>query len=294
LIVGPLLPFWLIGDVEVATAIWVGFSVAALVGSLMLLRQLRHPPPHPAVIGLLLAWSYTLLMLFQAQFTGLVAAAIAIGIWGYLTKRDHLGGVVASLSLIKPALALVPLAVLCLLAIKDRRPGFVAGLALGGGALFALSILLAGWWVPGWIDALGAYSAYAKVSWPIRDAWAAGPMAFASLAAVILAALIALRRGEALDQVSASIPLGIILLPQTLIWELAILMVPLLLAWRGRGRAAALGMWVVGWLGLLPGGLRDWWKLEMAVVAALTLLLVAFSARLAPGKRRLADPSGAE
>jgi hypothetical protein len=285
-VIGPLLPFWLIGDLETATAVWVGFSAAALVGSLMLLRRLVSPPPHPVVIGLLLAWSYTLLMLFQAQFTGIVAAAIAIGIWGSRRGHDRLGGLVASLSLIKPALAVLPLAVLCLLAIRERRPAFLGGLALGVGLLSAVSVILAGWWIPGWIEALRAYSVYAKVSWPIRDAWVSGPLPFAVLTGTILVALVALRRASMLDLAAASIPVGILLLPQTLIWELSILVVPLQLAWRGAGRLGGLAIWVVGWLGLLASGPPEWWKVEMAGVASLTLLVVALSSRRAPERRR--------
>lgn len=282
IIVGPLLPFWLINDVEVATAIWVGFSLAALVGSLLLLRQLMSPRPHPAVIALLIAWSYTLLMLFQGQFTGFVAAAIAIGIWAHWTGRHGLAGLVASLALFKPALSVLPLAALCLLAIRERRPSFLFGLAIGVGVLFSLSFLLAGWWIPGWIEALGAYSEYAKVSWPIRDAWDLGPLAFAFLAAVVLAPLMALRRASGLDQLAATIPLGIILLPQTLIWELSMLLVPFLLAWRGRGRVAVLAAWVLGWLGLLPTAVREWWEIETAVMSAVTLFVIVIAARLSP------------
>jgi hypothetical protein len=279
LIVGPLLPFWLIGDVEVSTAIWVGFSAAALVGSLMLLRRLVGPPPPPAVIALFLAWSYTLLMLYQGQFTGFVGAAITIGIWGSWTRRERLGGLVASLALIKPALSFLPLAALCYLAIRERRHGFISGLAIGTGLLFALSVVIAGWWIPGWIEALGAYSAYAKVSWPIRDAWQAGPLMFAVLAAAVVAVALALRRASMLDRVGASIPFGIILLPQTLIWELSILGLPLLIAWRGRGRAAVVVAWALGWLGLLPTGGHEWWKPETAVMALAALLALLIAGR---------------
>jgi hypothetical protein len=201
------------------------------------------------------------------------------------TDRDRLGGLVASLSLIKPALAVLPLAVLCLLAIREKRPAFLSGLALGVGLLSAVSMVFAGWWIPGWIDALGAYSVYAKVSWPIRDAWVSGPLPFAVLAAAILFGLIALRRASMLDLAAASIPLGILLFPQTLIWELSILVVPLLLAWRGPGRLGGLAVWVVGWLGLLASGPPEWWKIEMAGVAALALLVVALSSRRAPARR---------
>jgi hypothetical protein len=224
-------------------------------------------------------------MLFQAQFTGLVAAAIAIGIWGSRTGRDRLGGVVASLALIKPALSVLPLAMLCVLAIREKRPAFLGGLALGVGLLSAVSLILAGWWVPGWVDALRAYSAYAKVSWPIRDAWVFGPLPFGVLIGIILVGLVVLRRASALDLASASIPLGILLFPQTLIWELSILVVPLLLTWRGPGRLASLAVWVVGWLGLLASGSADWWKVEMAAVASLTLLAVALSSRRASKRR---------
>jgi hypothetical protein len=282
LIIAPLLPLWMIGNVEVATAIWVGFSAAALLGSLLLLRRLVNPPPHLAVIGLLLVWSYTLLMLFQGQFTGFVTAAIAIGIWASWTGHERLGGLVASLGLIKPALAFLPLVALCLLAIKNRRLAFIAGLAIGAGLLFSLSFVLAGWWIPGWIEALRAYSAYAKVSWPIRDAWEVGPVAFAALVAAVLATLIGLRRAGALEWIAASAPLGIVLLPQTLIWELSMLVLPLLLAWRGRGRAAVVAAWILGWLGLLPTGLNEWWKAETALMSIVALVALAIASRALP------------
>ena len=130
-----LIPFALIDDVEVATSIWEGLTVVLIVVGLYLLQKTRRRDVSPLPILLLILWSYTLLMVFQGQITGLVLSALSMGVWAYHRRADFIGGILLSIGFVKPELIILPIATLVALAIMRRRFWLPIGILLGFSAL---------------------------------------------------------------------------------------------------------------------------------------------------------------
>ncbi len=272
-----LLPFWLIDDVEVAAAAWAGLSILLMVAALHLVRTTWGKAPVWVVVGMLL-WQYPLLMVFQAQITALPLAAIGLACWAYGHRRDAPAGVALAVGVIKPELMLVPTVMLLILAIRAKRWRLVLAYGLAQAALLTGSIVAAGWWVPGWIRALGRYAAYAQTAWAWETAWTASPLAVIVLL-VLLWGIVRRTRWSEPIIIAATVPLGMLLLPQTLMWGLTILVVPLTMAWTGRARWAVGGVWLLGWLLILGSHRPDWWQLQNLLMPTLTLVAVSYASR---------------
>lgn len=274
-----LLPFWFIPNVEVATALWEGASILAVLGSLLLVRSLWGRAPRWWALILLL-WYYTVLMIFQAQMQGFLLLVLGVGLWASLRQRDLLAGVVLSLAIIKPEQMAVPVAALVLWALFQQRWRLVGAFLAGVGLLFAASLVISGWWVPGWLDAVASYSQYAAPNWSFSGLAGFHPLLAGVYAVLLIVTLAAMRWQWPGLTVAAGLPLGIILLPQTSVWGMAILTLPLMLAWRGAGRWWAGGVWLAGWIlpfvtTSIPGG----WRLENALLPLLALMTVAAASR---------------
>lgn len=269
-----LYPLWWIDDREIAAAIWTGLSALLLLASLWLLQRI-HGSPLPALLAAALVfWQYPALMLFQAQATPIPLFALTAAFWAWKNRRDFLSGAVLALALVKPELCLFPWAVLLFFAFREKRWKVFAGFAGVHLLLFLLSLLVAGWWIPGWLGAINRYSGYAASVWIPGAAWRLHPLLLLALAALVAAAFWRTRWTQ-ISAYSASIPLGILLLPQTLMWNLTVLLIPLALAWSGRARWLIAVIWLLGWtMMLLPSHL---WYLQTMLQPALTLAAVAFS-----------------
>ncbi len=270
-----LLPFWLVKDVELATALWEGLSVLMLGGALYLLR-LRGQGGLPAwaLLGLVL-WYFPLLMVFQGQFTGLALLALAAGWRLFEQKRDWAAGAVLAAGVIKPELAALPCLVMLVLALRGRRWKWLGGFAAAQAVLLGASVLAAGWWLPGWLDALRRYAAYAQPAWAPATAWDAGPL-FLLLLGAALALLLWRARWSGRFAFGASIPLGMLLLPQTLIYGLTVLLGPLAMSWRGRARWAVGAAWLLGWSAVLwPVGSWRWQNVLFPLLALGALVLAS-------------------
>jgi hypothetical protein len=272
-----LLPFWMVSNVEVATAAWEATSILMIVGVLLLVRHLWGNAPR-WVIVLLVLWYYPTLMIFQAQGTALPFAAVGVGAWAYLTRRDSLAGAVMVIGLGKPEQVAIPILIILALAVYERRWRIPLALIAAGSALFVVSLLLQGWWIPRWLEALQRYAAYAQVAWSFNTAWHAHPLAAVALIAYIAAVVSQMRRTRE-AALAASVPLGMLLLPQTLIWGLMMLLIPLAMSWRGRAKWAVLAVWVAGWLMILGTGMDGWWRVQSLLLPAMTLGVVAYASR---------------
>jgi hypothetical protein len=272
-----LFPFWFIDDVEVAAAAWAGLSIVIILSTLYLARCIWGKPPIWVLVGGLF-WHYSLLMVFQTQITAIPLAAVGVGYWAYSRQRDVAAGVALAAGIIKPELVLGPTVVLLILAVRARRWPFVLAFGIAQVMLFVGSIIIAGWWVPGWIQALTRYTAYAQTALAWRTAWTSSPLVAVALLALIWG-LIKHTRWSEPAAVAASVPIGMLLLPQTPVWGLTILVLPLTMAWKGRARWAIVGAWSIGWL-LILGSLRsDWWQLQNLLMPALTLVAVSYASR---------------
>ncbi len=271
-----LFPFWWIPDREIATAVWEGFSLVLLCASLYLVNRLRNGKLPPLLLAGLLLWYYPLLMLFQGQITALILFGLVFGYWAFTQGKDILAGAALCLGVLKPELSLLPWLVVLGLALREKRWKVLLAFLLVQFGLLLASFAMAGWWIPGWIGAVQRYAIYAKSAWAPLTAWQISPLLALALAALLAYALLK-TRWSALTGFAASIPLGILLLPQTLLWGLTTLVVPAALSWRTRGRWLVALVWLAGWLLVLaPPAL---WKIHSLILATLCLLAVCLSSR---------------
>ncbi|BAJ65034.1 glycosyltransferase family 87 protein [Anaerolinea thermophila] len=265
-----LLPFGLIPDVEIATALWQGLSLLMLAGAFWALRaSVSHRLP-PGLLLALAVWNYPLLMLFQGQITALLCIILAGAAALFLRRRDALAGAVLALGVVKPELIALPALAFLWLAVRERRWRFLWGLAGGSLGLFLVSVALAGWWIPGWLNGLSAYAGYARVVWAPAELWRMHPaMALGVLAFAL--GMVWRGRQSLWGLLGAGIPAGMLVFPQTLLWGLTLLTLPLLLAYRRGGRAAVWLIWILGWTALFIQPLAEWWKVQAVGMPVLTL-----------------------
>lgn len=272
-----LIPFAFIDDVEVATSIWEGLTVVLIVVGLYLQQKTSRRDVSFLPILLLVLWSYTLLMVFQGQITGLVLSALSMGAWAYHRRVDFIGGLLLSIGFVKPELIILPIATLAALAIMRRRFWLPIGILLGFLVLFLASIFFVGWWVGDWLEALVRYTEYARTVWPIGYLWSSSPLLIVSLSMLVIWGLIKIWKDD--DAIlAASVPLQILLFPQTLIWGLTMLCFPLMFAWNRNASRGVLGIWALGWLLLLGNLSSEWWKVQIVIVSVATLLLLFMTA----------------
>jgi hypothetical protein len=277
-----LFPFWFIQDVHVGAAIWEGLSVLMIIGTLYLLRNTWGNAPVWLIIPALL-WQYTLLMIFQAQITALPLMALGVGLWLLLHEHSIGAGIIVGLGLVKPELAILPTLVVLGIGLSRKNWRFLAAFFVTQFILLALSIGLFGWWIPGWIAAVRGYNVHAQSAWAPQTAWNISPI-LAVAAVVIVIVSLALMRRNPITLFAASIPLGVLLLPQTPMWNLTILLPVLLMAWYKRGRWAVAAVWVIGWLWILgdsgPG--PTGWRVQSLFIPLLTLAVVTYASRQIP------------
>jgi len=278
-----LAPFALISDVEIATAVWQGFTLVVLLGCLLLLRTAVNPSIPLYVPAALVFWHYPLLMLFQGQVTVLAVLAISGAVVFYQRRQDGIAGLLLAAGTVKPELALAPLITLVIHAFFSKRFSLLIGLFASGAGLFLGSLMLAGWWVPGWLIRLEEYTGYSKIFWTAATLWQIHPLLLAGLL-VYAGASLWLTRKDAPGLIGAATAVGMLLLPQTLNWGLTLLTVPLLIAWKQHARFVVLSAWAAGWLALFIAPLPDWWKIQSAGLPVLALTAVLLS-RLPLGKQ---------
>ncbi len=267
-----LLPFWLIPNVEVATACWVGLSVILMLSALLLLRQIRGTMP-AWWVSLWLFWYFSLLMFYQGQITAFVLASFGIAYWAYQRNRDILSGSMLALGVIKPELVALPALILLLWALRTRRwKMIVSGMTVYVG-LFAASLFISGWWVPGWLEAIGRYAQYAKINLPLGTVWKMAP-SVAIFLVIFIGLSLFLAKGNPHVFLANSVSIGLLILPQTLIWGLTILTIPLILLWQKQTRFLIFAIWVIGWLSL-AGNLysSQWWLVQSVLMPWLVLSL---------------------
>lgn len=274
-----LFPFWFIPDVHIGAAIWEGLSVIMIIGTLYLLRHMWGSAPTWLIIPALL-WQYTLLMIFQAQITALPLMALGIGLWLLINNYSIGAGIVVGLGLVKPELAILPTLVVLWIGFSRKNWRFLAAFFVTQLILLALSLGLFGWWIPGWIAVVRSYNDHAQSAWAPQTAWNISPILAVVVVVVVFGSLV-LTRWNPITLFAASIPLGVLLLPQTPMWNLTILLPALFLAWHKRGRWAVAAVWIIGWLWILgdsgPG--PTGWRVQSLVIPVLTLAVVAYASR---------------
>jgi hypothetical protein len=263
-----LFPLWFIPNVEIATAVWAGLSALLMGASTYTMGKQGGKSLPPWVIGLLLLWSYPLLVIFQGQITGLVLAAFAASIWAYCIGWDGLAGAVIGLAVIKPDLALLPWIALLYLSARERRWKVWISYLGFQSLLFLLSLAVSGWWLPGWIAAVRRYSIYAQSTWVPRTLMEISPLFLLAILVFFIFIFTKLERSPMVI-FAASIPLGLLAIPHTLMWNLAVLILPLALCWRGRARWAVAATWAFGWA-FMPFPVT--WQVQYIVLPCMVIL----------------------
>lgn len=157
-------------DYAWATAVWLVFNQALLVGALLLLLNLYGWQPRPlALAGLLL---FTLLNypaargLLLGQVSHLAYFLQALALWALARRRDRLAGLALALSTFKPQMGVFLVPFLLLWGLRARRWRFVASFTALAAALLALSFALQPGWLAGFAAQLTLYPAYIEVSTP--------------------------------------------------------------------------------------------------------------------------------
>ncbi len=270
-----LLPLWFFNNVGFSTAIWIGFSFSLTLLTLVVLRR-RHGPP-PWIIISYLFWYFPLLMLIFGQFTIMALASVGISYWAYHHHQDLLAGSIAAIGLVKPELMLLPLAVILFIAIRSRRYKILFAFFITNLIVFLVSFWIAGFWIPQWLAAINRYKDYARVSWTLELLWNYSP-GLAVIFCVLIAYMFYTLRQESLFLISASVPAGMMLLPQTFIWGLTMMLIPFTLLWFGKNRYIIMGILVLGWISMV-GTLEidDFWKIQNLLIPTITLAMVIFA-----------------
>lgn len=218
-----LLPFWLL-PMRIASALWSSSSVLLAAFLIGVLAEVRWRLSWVPVLTVLTA--HVLLAIFQGQFTIFVAACLGLGYWMYTHSRSALAGLLLVGTTIKPELVLLPIAALLAMALWERRLSTLVASCLGGLLMMGLSVAATGFWIPGWLGQIDAYRAYAQSVWPIEVLYENWP-------ASVLAGVVRLGLGVKVgrwdrETVFATLcALNRLLLPQTLPYSLAVLVVPI-------------------------------------------------------------------
>jgi hypothetical protein len=281
-----LIPFALIPDVEIATALWVGSSAVLLLLSYGLLTRAASQRISFTLFAAMMLWSYPLLMLFQGQMTGLVIAALALGYWAFKESHDLAAGMSLAVGLVKPQLVILPVLLVLFYAFKEKRYRVWLGAGLSFLTLFVISILLMGWWVDDWLAALVRYTEYAQTTWTLAFLWDSSPLLGIGLILAVVASIARISSGQDLA-FAAALTIQLVLFPQTLIWGLATLSIPLLFAWVNGGRVGVLAIWFLGWIAFLTLSKPGLWEWQTLLLPAATYFLVFYLSL-----RRHSQPAG--
>lgn len=270
-----LLPFALIPDVEVATAAFQGFSLVLLVLALFLFRTKGDITSLYLIPGLIL-WQFTLLMLFQGQVTPIPLAAISLSWVLFDARKDFFAGIMLSFGLVKPELIIFPLLLILVYALIQRRLKFLWGSLMASGLCLAASVLMVGWWIDDWIQGVVWYSQYAKIVWPIGESWQINPLLVCLIVATIVISIMRTWKNPRLC-FAASVPAGILVFPQTMMWGLTMLTIPLMASWQGKTKYAVIAIWLIVWLSILGANIEGWWKVQTTVMPFLCLLSISLA-----------------
>ncbi len=158
-------------DYAWASAIWMTFLEACLLGLLAVSLGLFKWRPRPVMLGALVLW--TLLMYFSGRGLllgqlGHVVALCQVGaLWALYKNRDATAGVLLALSTVKPQMGFLLVPLLMLWALRVQRWRFLGGFAISFGALMGLSFLLVPTWLGDWLTQVSLYPSYTELGSPV-------------------------------------------------------------------------------------------------------------------------------
>lgn len=167
------MPFVLLGiSVHLAAVLWCAFLWAALSTALLFwIINLRHLKNGLVVLPLLLISGWLFRPAFSNYFLGqfaLFSVLAAIAAW--LAGRNNLpiwAGIFAALSLLKPSLTVIPIALL--LVDLWRKPRGILTFIAVSLILYLPPTVLIGWWLPDFLADIANYAQENSVAWSVAD-----------------------------------------------------------------------------------------------------------------------------
>jgi hypothetical protein len=256
LLVAPLLLL----PLDVATAVWMSVQIIGIMAAILIWLALLGWRVSPlVVVGLLLLLTfglrYPIDVYVLGQFVGIMLLLLTLGVMLIMQRRDAAAGAVLAWAISPPTIA-VPLVLVLLggLLLRGRVRPAIAFAAMCA-AIGAVTLIMIGWWLPDFLDLLGAYARYAPPIWAL----AVLPGAPAQIAAGGLALAAGgwlawrARRGDEtalIDAIGGLFALVLLFLPQTGSYYLTLLIPPLLIALRRIAGWQSGRVWgVFAWLG---------------------------------------------
>lgn len=152
-------------------AVWmVLLGISLLVGVVICLSLLDWRLP-PWLLAVTLLWSllfyHSTRTIFLGQFAGLVFLWTMGCLWALRTGHDAAGGILLSLTTVKPQMSFLLIPALLLWGVAQRRWRFVAAFGLALGMLFGLSFLFQPSWLADFVRQLMAYPSYTRTGSPV-------------------------------------------------------------------------------------------------------------------------------
>lgn len=148
-----LVPFTLI-PYPATAALWVALNLAAaLGGTLLALRAVGGSwRAAPLALAVVVASQPLVITVQSGQIDGLEAGLIGFAAWALARRREGWAGAALALALMKPQLLAMTAPAVTIRALATRRSRLLVTLALGGGALLALSLAVRPGWVAPWLE----------------------------------------------------------------------------------------------------------------------------------------------
>jgi len=224
-----LIPFILLGfSIDSAAVLWSAFLWASW--TTVLLVVIVQPPRGVDRRSLPLLLSVLLLiggLLFRPAFANYVlgqyslfSVLMLVAAWvSHQHKKDILVGIFASLSLTKPALTVVPVAIFMIFYARSLKSYLSFGLT--SILLYLPPTLLLGWWVPDFLEDLSRYTLENRVSWSVGDIETIAGILWLMLSVYLIVS--GLLRNDGVLVLSASLALGMIFFPHTADYDLVAL-----------------------------------------------------------------------
>lgn len=156
-----------------AQAIWMVVLQFSLMGATFLLFSLIKWRPPLWLFVITLFWSIMFYpgtrAIMLGQFSIIVFLCLTITLWGLLTGRNRLAGVILPFATIKPQMVFLLIPFILLWAWRQKRYQFLIAFAASAATLLLTSIL----WLPDWplqfYNNISAYSGYVGFGSPLEN-----------------------------------------------------------------------------------------------------------------------------
>jgi hypothetical protein len=155
-----------------AESFWIALLIVLVVSAGIGVARMFELPLAPfgllALLAFVLTFYPALRGIFLGQFTLIVFASLAFGLACIRAGQDAWAGVILSATVIKPHIALIPLAVIVVWALVQRRWRLVRAWFVAIGTLVLLATVFLPMWVFEFVGAVNAYSSYITIGPPIQ------------------------------------------------------------------------------------------------------------------------------